>query len=497
MAVDWLGPGVPWAAVAVAVPLAASLLASLSARMGAALAWPVALAGLAVAAAATAQVATHGPVGVAVGGWGPPLGIMLRLDGLACAFLVTGALVAWAALVHARADLHPGTGPPGRKAWAFWPLAYALLAALNAGFVGADLFNLYVALELLTIAAVALVALEGSRAALAAAIRYLLFALAGSLAYLLGVVIVYGGAGTLDLALLGQLPAGEQVPPLAIGLMTAGLMAKAALFPFHGWLPAAHASAPAAASALLSALVVKVPFVILLRLWGETATGVAPLLLAQGLGVLGLAGMVLGGVMAWRQERLKLVIAYSTVAQLGYLLFIFPLALGPGTGEWRAVAWSGVVFHALAHALAKGAMFLSAGAMAQALGHDRVDDLTGMGRVLPISAFAFGIAAVSLMGLPPSGGFLAKYLLLPAAWASGQWWWAVAMLAGGLMAAAYLFRPLSRLLEAGQPETVAQVPRARQALALVLALASVALGLLSAGPFKLLQQGRPLPWEAA
>jgi len=498
MPTDWIDPSVPWVALAVAIPLAASLLATLSARWGAALAWPVALLGLAVAMAGAAQVATHGPVVLALGGWQPPLGIVLRLDGLACAFLLTGALVAWAALVYARADLRPGPGEEGgRKAWAFWPLAYALLAALNAAFVSADLFNLYVALELLTVAAVALVALEGNRAAVTAAMRYMLFALAGSLAYLLGVVLVYGGAGTLDLALLARLPAGEGPQPLAVALMTVGLMAKAALFPLHAWLPGAHASAPAPASALLSALVVKAPFVILLRLWGEAVPDMAPAALAQGFGALGAAGMVLGSVMALRQERLKLVIAYSTVAQLGYLLFIFPLALGPGRGEWSAVAWSGVVFHALAHALAKGAMFLSAGAMAQALGHDRVDGLAGLGRVLPIAVFAFGIAAVSLMGLPPSGGFLAKYLLLTAAWASGQWWWAMVMLAGGLMAAAYLFRPLSCLLAKGDPVTVARVPRRRQVLALVLALAAALLGLLSAQPFRLLQQGPSLPWEAA
>jgi multicomponent Na+:H+ antiporter subunit D len=498
MAADWIAPSVPWAALAVAIPLAASLLASLSARIGAALAWPVSLLGLAVALGATAQVATHGPVTLALGGWQAPLGIVLRLDGLACVFLLTGSLVAWAALVYARGDLRPAPGEAGsRKAWAFWPLAYALLAALQAAFVSADLFNLYVALELLTVAAVALVALEGSRAAVSSAIRYMLFALAGSLAYLLGVVLVYGGAGTLDLALLGGLPAHEQPQPLALALMTVGLMAKAALFPLHAWLPGAHASAPAPASALLSALVVKAPFVILLRLWGEAAGEPPPAAIAQGLALLGAAGMVLGSVMAWRQERLKLVIAYSTVAQLGYLMFIFPLAFGPGRSEWGVAAWSGVVFHALAHALAKGAMFLSAGAMAQALGHDRVEGLAGLGRVLPISAFAFGIAAVSLMGLPPSGGFLAKYLLLTAAWAGGQWWWALVMLAGGLMAAAYLFRPLSCLLAKGTPTLVEQVPRGRQALGLVLALAAVALGLLSAGPFRLLQRGHPLAWEPA
>jgi multicomponent Na+:H+ antiporter subunit D len=142
-------------------------------------------------------------------------------------------------------------------------------------------------------------------------------------------------------------------------------------------------------------------------------------------------------------------------------------------------------------------MFLSAGAMAQALGHDRVVDLAGLGKVLPLATFAFALAAVSLMGLPPSGGFLAKYLLLTAALGSGQWWWAVAMLAGGLLAAGYLFRPLARMLAEAEPELRATVPRRRQAIALALALAAVLLGLLSAQPFELLQVGRPALQGAA
>jgi len=208
---------------------------------------------------------------------------------------------------------------------------------------------------------------------------------------------------------------------------------------------------------------------------------------------------VLGSLLALRQQRLKLVIAYSTVAQLGYLLLAFPLAAGAlATAEWAGAAWTGMGFHALAHALAKAAMFLAAGAMMSALGHDRVEAITGLGKSLPLSAFAFAIAAVSLMGLPPSGGFLAKYLLLTSAVASGQWWWTVVMVLGGLAAAAYLFRPIGRML-ARPDETVrlAPVPRTPQLIALALALCSVLLGLSSAWPFELLQVGRPERAELA
>lgn len=491
---DVLALSIPWAALAVAMPLAAGLTAALLGRFARALAVPVAVAGVLIAALATAQVAAHGVVDVALGGWPPPLGIALRLDGLSCAFLLTIALVTAAAILFARPDFGPDeAGRETRRGYAFWPLVFCLIAGLNAVFVGGDLFNLYVALELLTVTAVALVALEGKAEGVAAAFRYLLFALLGSLAYLLGAAILYSAHGTLDIRLLAQDAGSGSASLTAAALMTAGLMAKAALFPLHVWLPPAHAAAPAPASALLSALVVKAPFIILLRLWFEAIPSLATPPLAQVLAVLGTGGIVLGSLLALRQERLKLVIAYSTVAQLGYLLLVFPLAGGAGAEQpWAATAWSGIVFHALAHALAKGAMFLAAGAMAEAAGHDRLEGLSGLGQELPLAAFAFGLAAVSLMGLPPSGGFVAKYLLLTAAFASGQWWWAIVIIAGGLLAAAYLFRPLNSLLaKPPQGRAMAAVPRTRQAIALALAVLSVLLGLLSAEPYRLLQIGRP------
>jgi formate hydrogenlyase subunit 3/multisubunit Na+/H+ antiporter MnhD subunit len=454
----------------------------------------MALAGVLVAVLATAQVATHGVIEIAAGGWPPPLGIALRVDGLSCAFLLATALIVAAVSLFAWTAFGPDENrAETRQGYAFWPIAFCLQAGLNAAYVGGDLFNLYVALELLTVTAVALVALEGKAAAIAAAFRYLLFALLGSLTFLLGTAILYAAYGTLDIRLLQQ-ATGPGGPTLAAAaLMTAGLMAKAALFPLHAWLPPAHASAPAPASALLSALVVKAPFVILLRLWFEALPTVATPSVAQLLGALGAGSIVLGSILALQQERLKLVIAYSTVAQLGYLALVFPLVGGSGEQQpWTAGAWTGVVFQALAHALAKGAMFLAAGAIIQAAGHDRLEGLAGLAQAVPLAAFAFGLAAVSLMGLPPSGGFTAKYLLLTSAFASGQWWWVVVMIGGGLLAAAYLFRPLNRLLaEPPAERAVAAVPRGRQAVALLLALASILLGLLSASPYRLLQIGRP------
>ena len=419
---------------------------------------------------------------VAPGGLGAPLGIELAADGLALAFVLLGAGVMAGVVLSARVEMAPARAGP-RAGFGFWPLAMLLWAALNVAVMSRDLFNLYVAIELLTLAAVGLVALGAKPATLVAAMRYMLFALAGSLLYLLGVVLVYAAHGTLDIALLGARVAAP-TDALALALMTAGLLAKTALFPFHVWLPPAHAGAPAPASALLSGLVPKASFAMLLRLWFEAmpdrATPGALLLL----GGLGAAAVLWGGLRALGQPRLKLIVAYSTVAQLGYMFIVFPLSA-------QVDAWTGAVFQALSHGLAKAAMFLCAGVFILSAGGDRMADLRGLARALPMTGFAFALAAVTLTGLPPSGGFTAKYLMMTAAFGAGQWPWALVLAGGGLMAAAYLYRPVTALFAGERAAPARAVPRVVQLVPLVLALAAIALGILSAAPFEALQIGRP------
>jgi len=434
------------------------------------------------------EISVAGPQERTLGGWLPPLGIALRADGLSAAMLLLTAVLGATAGLFSMALYPPRGGDETAASGTFWALFFSLWAAMNVVFVSGDLFNLYVAIELLTIAAVGLAAL-GS---LAAAMRYMVFALLGSLAYLLGVVLVYARWGTLDLALLGTLVEAEPATFLAAGLMTAGLLVKTALFPLHGWLPPAHGSAPAPASAVLSGLVVKASFYILVRLWFDLLPDLTTEVFVQAMAALGALAILAGSVMAIRAQRLKLVIAYSTVAQLGYLFLIWPLA-GGAAGEmpWAAGAWTGGMVHAIAHGLAKAAMFLAAGLMIEALGHDRLDDLKGLGRALPLTTFSFGLAAVSLMGLPPSGGFIAKWLLLTSAFAGGQLVWAGVMLVGGLLAAIYLFRPLNRMFDKADPPALRPVSRARELLPMSLAALAIVMGLAPGGLYALLQIGRP------
>lgn len=469
---------IPWL---ILLPLVWAVLAFL---LGAGRGAWVAIAGLALQAMLALRLAAgllaDGARVHAVGGWGAPLGIDLVADGLAAVMLLLVQGVGLALAVYARAYL----AGHAARAW-FWPLTGLLLAALNALLLSADLFNLYVTLELLGLAAVGLVAAGGGAAQVAAALRYLLVSLAASGAYLLGVALIYGAYGTVSIATLTPLIQADAPPVvwLAAGLMALGLLAKTALFPFHFWLPPAHGGAPAPVSALLSALVVKASFYLVLRLWlGPFAPVAAEAAWLAGL--LGAVAILWGSWQAIRAVRLKMLVAWSTVAQLGYLFLIFPL-LAPG-----GLALQAGVLQALAHGLAKAAMFAAAGVLIKATGHDAIAGLAGVAGRLPVTLFAFGLAGVSLMGLPPSGGFLAKWLLIEAALTHGQWGWAALVIGGGLLAAVYVFRVLNQAFQQAPESTrFHPVPRVLEWTAFVLAAGSVLLGLRAAEVTRLLAVG--------
>jgi formate hydrogenlyase subunit 3/multisubunit Na+/H+ antiporter MnhD subunit len=313
---------------------------------------------LALAAMLAMQVVGGGARAYAVGGWGAPLGIDLAVDGLSAVMLLLTQAVALPLAVYARA--YYAGHPDGLRY--FWPLTGFLLAAMNALFLAADVFNSYVTLELLGLAAVGLVASSGGAGPVAAAMRYLLATLLGSGAYLLGVALLYGTYGSVSLTILPPLLSADA--PLAVflaaALMLLGLMLKTALFPFHFWLPPAHGGAPAPVSALLSALVVKASFYLILRLWFDLFAPIASVTAAQLLGALGAGAVFWGSLLALRQTHLKMLVAYSTVVQVGYLFLIFPLATGV-SAEAATSAWQGGVLQVVAHGLAKAAMFAAAG----------------------------------------------------------------------------------------------------------------------------------------
>ena len=415
------------------------------------------------------------PLVYVLGNWTPPLGIALRADGAAVAMLVAVAGVVGAIGLFARADFALKAGASEtRDSFAYWLLLLAIWGALNLVFVSGDLFTLYVALELLTFAGVPLVCLAGTGETLRAALRYMLFALFGSVLYLLGAVLLYGGYGTLDIPLLASTVRPDANARIALALMTAGLLAKTALFPLHLWLPPAHGGAPAAASAVLSALVIKGSWFLVLRLWFDVMPAVVTLPAAQLLAGLGASAIVVGSVVALRQERLKLLVAYSTMAQIGYLFLMFPLAFEGGRLIQGPAMHAGIL-QAISHATAKAGMFMAAGLVYAGLGHDRLADLAGAARALPITMLAFAVSGLALMGVVPSGAYLSKKILLEAAAQSGQWWWTAVLQGGAVFTAGYLVLVVvSALRKPASPLSgVKPVSKLSQWMALALAVSSL------------------------
>jgi multicomponent Na+:H+ antiporter subunit D len=427
------------------------------------------------------RVMGEGELLYAMGGWGAPLGIDLHADGLAVFMLLMSTGVGLFLSIYAAMGARK---LESRYFWALWNLVFASLPLL---FVSGDLFNIYVGLELLGISSVALIALGGKQARVAA-MRYLFVTLSGSLAYLLGVALLYAQYGMLDLYLLGHAMEEGAASYTALLLILAGLLMKTALFPLHFWLPRAHAGAPSPVSAVLSALVVKGTFYLLLRFWVDLFPALDLLHAGRLLSMMGAAAILWGTTQALRQTRLKLLVAYSTVAQLGYLFLMFE-ALRVTDG---AAAWNGMLYFAFAHAFAKTAMFLAAGNVLHTMGTDDIEQLRGLGRRMPGTTFAFGLAGVSIMGLPPSGGFIGKWFLLSVAVSQGWWWMVAVMIIGGFLAVGYVFRVLGRAFACPVEDRRLAVSPVLIAMALLPAVASVALGIWADPLLALAHVGAPL-----
>jgi len=433
------------------------------------------------------------------GGWiGRELELIFWVDGISAILLVTTALVAAVVVFYARS--YPGVregGDAGEGASlaGFWPLLLLLLAGINGVYLSANLLSILFFMEMIGAAAVLSAALSGKRRTVAAATRYFFTRLPGSVSLFLGTVLLFSLYGSLHLNRLGSLLEPTLPVAAACGLIMVGVLVKGAIFPLHFWLPPAHAGAISPVSAILSGLVVKVPLYLALRFWFDLFPGVVSISAAQWLGLLGAAGVVWGAVQALRQQRLKLLIAHSTVSQMGYLFLLFPLislAVDPEVVRW---AWSGGLFQAASHALAKAAMLLAAGTILHAVGTDRLEDLCGIAGRLPMTTFTLALASVTLIGLPPSGGFIAKWLLLKTAIVTGQWWWVLVLALGALLTSGYCFLMLSYAFRPPRPDVppLKPVPQLMEIAPLALALAAVLIGLRVEEVMTLATPSEPVP----
>lgn len=416
------------------------------------------------------------PMVSALGGWPPPLGIRLRIDGLSALMLAMTAVVGGAVSLFTPGYFSRVRTNPAITAM-FWPLWLFVWGTLNGLFMAADIFTLYVLLEIIMLAGAALVILSPAEFAASVALRYLLVTMTGSILYLMGVAILYDFHAVLDITLLAEAIQPGWGPAVALTLMTIGLMTKAALFPFHFWLPPAHALAPAPVSAILSALLIKGAFYLLLRLWMELGAGSLPYAAGQVIGVLAMGAIVWGSIQAMRQDSLKLLIAYSTVAQVGFFFLAFPMLLS-AEGAGASEGWFGSAIQVTAHGLAKAALFLAAGVVLMARGQEQLTAMRGLAWQLPLTAAALALAGLGLFGPWLSGAGLGKGMLAESLHNDNQWWWAQLVTLGSLLTAAYVLVMLRYAFYPPRDITSRTVPVFLQIIPLMLALGSLLLGWL-------------------
>ena len=370
-----------------------------------------------------------------LGGWPPPIGIEYVLDPLS-AFMVS--IVAFIGLmvclypVDIAFDLRPGRGMPVHA------LTLLLLTGLTGVMLSGDLFHLFVMLEIYAISTYGLVSLGGDRGTFAA-FRYLLLGTVGSGLYLLGVGFLYFSTGTLNMAdMATMLPAIADSPSIlgGLGLIVIGLALKMALFPLHIWLPDAHSFSPPGVAALLAAVQVKAGAYSLVRIlfdvFGPAYLGAEGLPVSTALVWFGLAGIVVGSVLAIRQRDIKRMLAYSTVAQLGYI--------GVGIGLATPLALIGALLHVLNHALMKSALFLVAGGIIQRTHLKAIPRFAGLGKRMPLTMFGFAIAALSMVGIPPLAGFWSKFYLVWGAVDVANWTVAIVIGISSLLTLVYFLR---------------------------------------------------------
>ena len=410
------------------------------------------------------------PLSYPLGGWPPPYGIELVFDGVGALMMMLSALTVLILIASRR--YVEATIPASRRSL-FHALILINLGGMNGFVAAAELFNLFVFMEIFSITAYALVALARGPVAALAALKYLLVGAVSSLLVLLAVALLHAQTGTLNMADIATRMAAAEAPgasALALGCLVVGFLVKAAVFPLHFWLPDAHASAPSPVSALLSGLVVKMGVVGLIRtriLFAEA--DVVPLLLLDNLLVwLGVLAILAGAVLAMVQRELKLMLAYSTVANMGYI------AVGLGLATPAAV--SGALAHTVYHATIKTGLFLTAGSVLLCTGLSRVDDLRGLGQRMPLTSGALVLGLLAATGIPPTAGFVGKWQIALGALEADQAWVIAVILAGALLTLGWAIRVINSLFF--RPPARARVITASEA-PLTLLVPSVLLAVLA------------------
>ncbi|EFC90453.1 NADH dehydrogenase (quinone) [Dethiosulfovibrio peptidovorans DSM 11002] len=383
----------------------------------------------AVSSLVSLSVAMSGWEGLSVtlGGWGPELGISLVVDRISGTFLTLGA-------IGFPLSLAVSTERFGLSPWRFYVIFFLSWASVNGILLTGDLFNLFVFFEIFSVAAYLMVSYPPrSWRAVEASLKYLILGTVGALFLLLGIAYSFMATGQLNMAALSLVLPSVPSATLAViaGCIFTGLFVKSGTVPTHFWLPDAHSSAQTSVSALLSGVLVKVSLYGMIRLsyllFMDAGIGIMPVMTAFGT-----LSVILGHLMAFQQEDVKRLLAYSTVAQVGTVL------VGIGCGS--ALGISAAILHSFVHMASKMGLFLVSGVLVEDRGTREIAEMRGLFFHRPLFVLLFCFLAASLAGVPPFSGFFSKWYLLRAISEAGYVVPAVVLVGGTVVSAAYYLR---------------------------------------------------------
>jgi multicomponent Na+:H+ antiporter subunit D len=359
---------------------------------------------LSIFAVLTLGVRNYTPLTCLAGNWRPPFGIQMVLDSLTAFMLVTVNFVALLVAIYSVSYMERYTAK-----WKYFTLFLLMLAGMNGVIITGDIFNLFVFLEVASIASYALVAFGTEKHELEAAFKYAVMGSIGSLLILMGITFLYAHASTLNMAdmafRLSTIKEGNVVAIAAMVLFTVGFGFKSALVPFHAWLPDAHPSAPAPISAMLSGVLIKSLGVYAICRLAFNVFGITPDMKSI-LMALGALSMAVGVILALYQWDMKRLLAYHSISQIGYIV----LGLGIGT----PLGIMGGLLHLFNHSIFKSLLFLNSGAVEYAAGTRNLKEMGGLTRRMPVTSWTTLSASMSISGVPPFAGFWSKLIIIMA-----------------------------------------------------------------------------------
>ena len=426
----------------VVIPLIAAPLAAIlpRGRLPWALSFMVAAACAVLAGLQLWAVLHEGAISYELGGWAPPWGIEYRIDAVNAFVALIVAAIAAITLPYALLSVEQEI--PEEKI----PLFYSALLLCLTGLLGmtqtGDIFNIFVFLEISSLASYALISLGRQRQALTSAYQYLIMGTIGATFYLIGVGLIYSQTGSLNMQDLATILPGVlhlNTVETGFAFIMVGIALKLALFPLHLWLPNAYTYAPSAVTVLLAATATKVAVYVLLRmLFTVFPQGFALTTPAEELFIVaGIAGIIIASIYAIYQKNIKRLLAYSSVAQVGYI------ALGVGFASATGV--TAALVHLFNHALMKGALFMAIGAIIYRIGSCRLEQIHGLGKAMPWTFGAVVIGGLSLVGVPGTAGFISKWYLVTAALEQQAWISVAVILLGSLLAVVYVGKVIEAL----------------------------------------------------